>query len=96
MSDRARFEWDSEKDAENRRKHRVSFDEASSVWNDSHKIEEVDVVHSTEQELRYRVLGISEKLRLLLVIFTERHETIRVISARPATKAESRRYAEQV
>jgi uncharacterized DUF497 family protein len=89
------FEWDEEKAAINHRKHRVSFDEAATVWNDLHRIIEPDLVHSTDEEQREQVLGLSEKLRLLVVIFTERNEAIRIISARRATKAETRRYADQ-
>ena len=90
------FEWDEEKAALNRRKHRVSFDEAATVWNDPNRIVEPDLVHSTDQEQREQVLGLSEKLRLLVVIFTERNEAIRIISARRANQAETRRYAGQV
>ena len=89
------FEWDSAKASDNWRKHRVKFEEAATVWNDQNRIVEPDVVHSTETEHREQVLGLSEKLRLFLVIFTERDETIRIISARRATKAETRRYALQ-
>ena len=90
------FEWDDEKATSNRRSHRVSFDEAKTVWNDPNRIVEPDTVHSTEEEEREKVLGLSQKLRLLVVIFTKRNETIRLISARRATKAETSRYARQV
>jgi uncharacterized DUF497 family protein len=86
------FEWDVTKAAENLRKHRVSFEEARTVWNDRYRIVEVDAVHSTSSETRLQVLGLCDKLRLLLVIFTARNETIRIISARRATKDERRRY----
>jgi len=88
-----KFEWDPAKAAENLRKHRVSFKEASTVCEDPNRIVEPDWLHTTRTEFRQCVLGLSEKLRLLLVIFTERDEAIRIISARRATKAESRRYA---
>ena len=87
-----KFEWDDAKARKNLRDHRVSFDEAKTVWNDENRIVEPDVVHSTPDETREQVLGLSDRLRLLLVIFTERNETIRVISARRATQAERRRY----
>jgi uncharacterized protein len=86
------FEWDDAKARKNVRDHRVSFDEAKTVWNDENRIVELDVVHSTEDETREQVLGLSDRLRLLLVIFTERNETIRIISARRATQTERRRY----
>jgi uncharacterized DUF497 family protein len=90
------FEWDASKAASNVRQHRVTFEEAKTVWNDPNRIEELDVVHTTEREIRFYVLGLSERLRLLLVIFTERNETIRLISARRANQAETRRYTGQV
>jgi uncharacterized DUF497 family protein len=86
------FEWDPVKAEINLRKHRVSFEEASGVWSDPHRIMEPDVLHSTEEEYREQALGLSEKPRLLLVIFTERNETIRIISARRANQREAHRY----
>jgi uncharacterized DUF497 family protein len=89
------FEWDPAKAEVNFRQHWVSFEEASGVWIDPHRIIEPDVLHSTEEEFREQALGLSEKPRLLLVIFTERDETIRIISARRANERETRRYAGQ-
>jgi uncharacterized protein len=89
------FEWDAQKAEINRRKHHVSFEEAATVWNDPNLIVEADFVHSSEEEYREIALGLSERLRLLVVVFTERNEAIRIISTRRANKAEARRYAEQ-
>lgn len=86
------FEWDAKKAASNIRDHRVSFEEAKTVWDDPSRIVDPDLVHSTETEYREMVLGLSEKFRLMVIIFTERHETIRIISARRANQAETRRY----
>jgi uncharacterized DUF497 family protein len=89
------FEWDPAKASRNAREHRVSFEEATTVWFDPCRIVEPDIVHSTAEEFREQALGLSGKLGLLLVIFTERDEAIRIISARRAKKAEARRYARQ-
>ena len=89
------LEWDSNKATLNVRQHRVTFNEAATLWNDDQRIEDLDVVHTTEHEERFQVLGLSEKLRFLVVIFTKRHETIRLISARRANEAEKRRYTLQ-
>ena len=72
------------------------FDEAKSVFEDPNASAQYDVEHS-EREDRWRVIGLSMRLRLLSVIYTKTDEqTIRLISARRATKAEARGYAEQV
>jgi uncharacterized protein len=95
-----KFEWDPTKAASNLRKHRVSFEEASTIWSDENRIVEPDLVHTTEKEYREQLLGLSQRPRLLVVIFTEvveddeevDEETVRIITARRATKAETRRY----
>lgn len=81
------FEWDSEKEKKNVRKHDVNFEEAGSVFDDSMFITVID-------EERYMTVGISNKNRLLLVAHTERDEHIRIISARKATKNEGKFYKE--
>ena len=88
------FEWDDAKAAGNLKKHRVSFDEAVSVFGDSQAITFVDTEHS-ESEDRSRTYGISSKGRLLVVVHTERKNYVRIISARKATKYEKSIY-EQV
>jgi uncharacterized DUF497 family protein len=89
------FEWDAAKAEANLRKHGVSFEAATTVFNDPNRVIEPDAEHS-EDEDRFRIIGLSDRLRLLLVIFTERHETtFRIITARRATKAETRRYSTQ-
>lgn len=94
MSD-LKFEWDPSKATENVRNHGIAFDEAKTVFDDLNLLREFDLLHS-EIEEREIVIGFSEKARLLMVVSTERHETIRIISARRATQAEARRYAEQI
>ena len=85
-----RFEWDPRKASANFKKHGVSFDEAQSVFYDENAVQFFDDEHS-ESEERFLLLGMSISARLLLVCHCERGEgeTIRIISARPATKRES-------
>ena len=88
-----RFEWDTEKAKLNAEKHGVTFEEAESVFHDEQAIQFYDDEHS-EWEDRFLMLGLSAKLKLLLVChcFREKDSVIRIISARKATKAESRHY----
>ena len=88
------FEWDRAKAAANKKKHRVTFGEASTIWLDWNRIEAPDEGHSEDEE-RQIGIGISARFRLLTVVFSKRHETIRIISARRANQAETRRYARQ-
>ena len=87
------FEWDRRKAASNRRKHGVSFEEASTVFGDPLAAIFDDEEHS-EGELREVLIGHSADGRLLVVSFTERADRIRVISAWRATKRERRDYEE--
>ena len=84
-----RFEWDEEKNRENQRKHGVSFVEAQTVFFDENAVEFYDDEHS-EWEDRFLLLGISTKMRVLLVChcLRESGSIIRIISARKATKNE--------
>jgi hypothetical protein len=86
------FEWDARKAAKNIRDHRVSFEEATFVWKDERRLEISDVSHSTDAEDRAIVIGVSDRLRLLFVVFTQHHEVIRIISARRANRAETEAY----
>ncbi|MBO4311742.1 MAG: BrnT family toxin [Desulfovibrionaceae bacterium] len=91
-----RFEWDDEKDRANIRKHGVSFEEASTVFNDEYGIFIADPDHS-ESEDRFLLIGFSETARLLLVCHCYRQSdlVIRIISARKATASEKATYGEQ-
>lgn len=88
-----RFEWDPQKAAVNLAKHGVSFDEARTVFADPLGKIVDDPRHSAEEQ-RFVVLGHSERRRLLAVMFTDRGEAIRLISARRATRRERREYEE--
>jgi len=87
------FEWDPAKDASNRRKHGVSFEEARSVFYDEFAVQFYDEPHSSGEE-RFLMLGMSSGAHLLLVCHCERASggVIRIISARKATKQESSFY----
>jgi uncharacterized protein len=87
------FRWDENKNRENQRKHGVSFEEARSVFFDDHGVEFYDNEHS-EWEDRFLLLGVSVKLRLLMVCHCHREkgDVIRIISARVATQNEQRHY----
>ena len=88
------FEWDDAKAEVNSRKHGVTFDEAKTVFLDAYADIVPDSQHSDDEE-RFRVTGFSERERLLAVIFTERHETIRIISARELLGSERKAYEEE-
>ena len=88
------FEWDPRKAAANRRKHRVSFEEAVTAFADVLSLTVPDPDHSDVREARYILVGQSERGRLLAVSHAERGTTIRIVSARPATRREREQYEE--
>jgi uncharacterized DUF497 family protein len=87
------FEWDEVKAEANRKKHQVSFDEAATVLADPLSITIPDPDHSADEQ-RFVDIGISDRGRLLVVIYTERGATIRIISRRSATRSERKLYEE--
>jgi uncharacterized protein len=87
------FEWDDEKARSNEKKHRISFEEAASVFADPLAVIFDDETHSQDEQ-REIIIGHSDEDRLLLVSFTERGDAIRIISARRATKRERQEYEE--
>ena len=89
------FEWDPEKAASNARKHGVTFEEAQTVFQDDLFVTFEDPDHS-QDENRFLILGQSTKKNLLVVAYTERRSSIRLISARPATRKERRTYEEEI
>ena len=88
------FEWDERKAVVNLLKHKVSFLEAATVFDDPYVIVESDLAHSAE-ESRELAIGLSRKERVLLVVYVEPDERIRLISARRATPEERRKYESQ-
>lgn len=88
-----RFEWDPDKAAENLAKHGVSFEEAATAFRDVLSATGADPDHSLDEE-RFVTFGISTDGRLLAIAHTDRDDTIRFISARPATPSERKIYEE--
>jgi uncharacterized DUF497 family protein len=93
--DEIEFRWDARKARQNLLKHKVSFEEAATVFYDEDAIEFFDPGHSIDEE-RFLMLGLSGRLRVLVVNYCLREEgtEIRLISARKATKNEERVYFE--
>lgn len=87
------FEWDNRKNTTNRRKHGISFEDAQTVFFDENALEFDDPDHSPHEE-RFLLLGLSQNLRVLVVChcYRENESTIRIISARKATKKEQEAY----
>jgi len=92
MSD-IRFEWDEKKHSLNKRKHGLSFTEALTAFADENGLL-IDDPDNSEDEDRLLLLGLSAKLRLLVVSHTYREpdSTIRIISARKANRSEQEQY----
>jgi len=88
-----RFEWDPKKAALNLRKHNVAFQDAQSVFSDENALLIDDPDHSEEED-RFVLLGLSQSLRLLVVVHCYRSEgkVIRIISARKADAQEQSSY----
>ena len=87
------FEWDEDKAEKNLQKHCVSFEEAQTVFFDDDAVQFWDENHS-QREDRFLMLGMSSRLRILLVVhcFRENDAIIRIISARKATQKEKQEY----
>jgi hypothetical protein len=85
------FEWHPVKAASNLKKHRVSFEEASTVFRDTRRIEVPDQWHSDDEE-RYLGIGRSIEGRVLSIYYTFRANRIRIISARLAERWERNEY----
>jgi uncharacterized protein len=90
------FSWDVAKALKNYKKHGVSFEEASTVFNDSQGLEWQDLEHSDDEQ-RFKLVGTSSEGRVLIIVYTQRRlsngkETTRIISARPADRKERQAY----
>ena len=88
------FEWNEEKAEINLKKHKISFQEAKSVFGDPFSITIDDPDHSKEEQ-RFIDIGTSASGKLLVIVYTERRNKIRIISCRKATPTERRKYEEQ-
>ena len=89
-----RFEWDEVKAAANLDKHGSSFDEAQTVFGDATTITLFDDRHSDVED-RFIDIGMSAHRRILVVVYTENEERIRIISCRRATPKERRQYEQR-
>lgn len=87
-----RFEWDEEKNVINKQKHKISFETAAHVFEDPQCIEMYDFEHSTDED---RYIAIGKVGDVLFVVFTERKDSLRLISARLATSTERSLYYDQ-
>jgi len=85
------FEWDREKAKKNDKKHKMSFDEAMTVFYDPLSATFDDPDHSVDEQ-RLITVGYSSRRRLLVVSHTERGKSVRIISARLATTQERKRH----
>jgi len=91
--DEIKFSWDARIAKQNFQKHKVSFEEAATVFYDENAIEFFDPDHSKNED-RFLMLGINWRLRILIVCYClrEKGSEIRIISARKATKKEIKFY----
>ncbi|MEG0771517.1 MAG: BrnT family toxin [Clostridia bacterium] len=89
------FEWDDEKEQANIKKHKLDFTTAAYVFNDADRLEFFDKVHSTDEN-RYVTIGQINGIEVVvvMVVYTERKEKVRLISARKATPKERSLYYE--
>jgi len=86
------FEWDDEKERKNIAKHGIDFETAAAVFQDINRLEFYDEKHSIDED-RYITIGLIDgEAYIVMVVYTEREEAIRLISARKATKQERRMY----
>ena len=87
-----RFEWDEDKEQKNIKKHKIDFSKAALVFGDENRIIIFDENHSGSED-RYITIGsINGLITVLFVVYTERNESIRIISARKADKQEREVY----
>jgi len=89
-----KFEWDPGKARRNRRKHRVSFQEAATVFGDPLAVTYADPDHSL-LERRFITVGMSSAGKVLIVAHADRDENTRIISARKTTQSERKHYEEE-
>jgi len=86
-----RFEWNDKKARLNIRKHGIAFEEASTVFGDPLSITIPDTVHSIDED-RFISIGTSVNDKLLVVVYTDYNDIVRLISARKATGNEKKQY----
>ena len=89
------FEWDNEKNTSNKKKRKIGFEEAALVFDDPFHIELYDNTHSDKED-RFLAIGTVVNVLIVLVVYTEKNEKIRIISARAATNREKELYYDAV
>lgn len=87
-----KFVWDSDKAEKNLKKHKILFELAARVFLDDYRYDDYDEFHSDDED---RIKTVGRAGKILAVIYTERGDRNRIISARPATKREEAQYYEQ-
>jgi uncharacterized DUF497 family protein len=87
------FQWDENKASVNQAKHGVTFEEAATVFADPLSLTISDPAHSQKED-RFVTLGTSHNGKLLVVVHTDRGDSVRIISARRATRKERKNYEE--
>jgi uncharacterized DUF497 family protein len=90
-----KFEWDRGKSKSNLSKHGVSFEEAATVFGDPLSLTISDPGHSDEED-RFVTIGVSSKLRTIVLVHTDRGDHVRIVSARQATTRERKDYEEGI
>ena len=85
---------DPEKSKNNKKKHGFSFDDVLDVFNDPNLVDWADWVHSTMEETRYQCIGRLGNYLIVMIAYTDRDGTIRIISAREASPREKKAYYE--
>lgn len=85
------FEWDSKKAQSNKKKHGITFEEASTIFGDLLSITIADPAHSIGED-RFITIGRSINDKLIVVVHTDRDDIIRIISARKAARNEKKQY----
>ena len=88
-----RFEWDEKKASRNLQKHNISFEEATTVFDDPLSETFPDPDHSHDED-RFIIIGASESGKILVIAHTDDEKIVRIISAREATYGERRAYEE--
>lgn len=87
------FEWDDKKAKANLKKHKISFEDATTIFNDPLMFTFPDTQHSDEED-RYIGIGKTDKGIILVVVHVDKEKVIRLISCRKAAASERRRYEE--
>jgi uncharacterized DUF497 family protein len=88
------FEWDAAKASRNRNKHRITFEAAVTAFDDPLQLRSYDATHATAQEERETLVGRMDNGVIVTIVFTQRWDAMRLISARRAQRPERTKYYE--